>query len=474
MLLLLFSMLLLHPTQAAPRNVTCEYDVGVDRARYLDLRHFPCNSTEDCCSACQSDENCFLWVYAPHKDPNTPGPLCFLKKSIGGPSNEGQDSDRISMKVTYPTPPPPPKHWLPVEKWSMRYRNWTYYAPENGTGYVIPPNPLPQAKLTDCSVAFESPGTDGYPGRWRMFYTYFDGQGYQTALAYSEDLVHFNFSPGTIMERNPIVNSYDYGGVTFGCPLWENSSITSPRLPAKIKGPDQQSYYYTLYGAYAVRGGYEQGHGGQGVAMSSDGRNWSRVSNTVPALNGPGLSPWESHVVYQPNLALHNGTVYNYYNAAGVNQRGQNAEETGVAFCALDKFPCIDNSHNESLWIRYPGNPVLPSGPPGAFDTGMASDPKVFWDDEAQAWVMFYFGLGDGSDGHADILIAFSTDMVHWDRDPEPLYKAGGHPKGIDSQYAHKISIIYDSEGIGYLYYTAVGKLGRGIALLTSKPLHNK
>jgi len=39
----------------------------------------------------------------------------------------------------------------------------------------------------------------------------------------------------------------------------------------------------------------------------------------------------------------------------------------------------------------------------------MASDPKVFWDQEQSVWVMFYFGLGEATHGHADIEIAFST-----------------------------------------------------------------
>ncbi len=95
---------------------------------------------------------------------------------------------------------------------------------------------------------------------------------------------------------------------------------------------------------------------------------------------------------------------------------------------------------------------------------------QVFWDADQGVWVMFYFGLGDGTGGHADILVAFSRDLLTWERDPEPLYKAGGHPAGIDSQYAHKVSIIYH-DGVGYLYYTAVGPAGRGIALLTSQPV---
>ena len=69
-----------------------------------------------------------------------------------------------------------------------------------------------------------------------------------------------------------------------------------------------------------------------------------------------------------------------------------------------------------------------------------------------QVWVMFYFGLGDCTDGHADILIAFSKDLIRWDKDDTPLYRAGCHPDGIDAQHAHKISIIYDDKGVGYLY----------------------
>ena len=83
---------------------------------------------------------------------------------------------------------------------------------------------------------------------------------------------------------------------------------------------------------------------------------------------------------------------------------------------------------------------------------------------------MFYFGLGAGSGGHADVMIARSADLLAWEKDPEPLYKAGGHPSGIDAEHAHKISILF-KDGVGYLFYTAVGPKGRGIALLTSEPV---
>ena len=51
---------------------------------------------------------------------------------------------------------------------------------------------------------------------------------------------------------------------------------------------------------------------------------------------------------------------------------------------------------------------------------------------------MFDFGLGDGTAGHASIMVAFSYDLLHWEKDPTPLYFAGGHPAGIDKDHAHK------------------------------------
>jgi predicted GH43/DUF377 family glycosyl hydrolase len=84
-------------------------------------------------------------------------------------------------------------------------------------------------------------------------------------------------------------------------------------------------------------------------------------------------------------------------------------------------------------------------------------------------WTMIYFGVGRGG---AHIMIAFSRDLVHWAAHPEPLYKAGGHPGGLDKTYAHKISLVYNPENdTFYMFYCAVGNKGRGIGLITSKPL---
>jgi hypothetical protein len=177
--------------------------------------------------------------------------------------------------------------------------------------------------------------------------------------------------------------------------------------------------------------------------------------------------------VYEPFLVEDpsgNGRFWNFYNARGINQYGKTAEESGVANLYKD-FPGVTPNGSTSGWVRNASiSPVLPSGGPGSDDGAMASDPKVFYDDKQGVWVMFYFGLGDGTNGHADIMVAFARELEGpWEKDLVPLYKAGGHPMGIDSEHAHKVSVVYDGKGVGYMFYTAVGPKGRGIALLTSE-----
>ena len=103
----------------------------------------------------------------------------------------------------------------------------------------------------------------------------------------------------------------------------------------------------------------------------------------------------------------------------------------------------------------------------GGYDERFCSDGKVFRDGDH--WVMLYFGVGRGG---AQIMAAFSRDLVHWTARYEPLYKPGGHPKGLDKTYAHKISLVYNPKNeTFYMYYCACGSKGRGIGLITSKPL---
>jgi predicted GH43/DUF377 family glycosyl hydrolase len=107
-------------------------------------------------------------------------------------------------------------------------------------------------------------------------------------------------------------------------------------------------------------------------------------------------------------------------------------------------------------WERYAGNPVLGNGAAGEFDDVFASDPCVLALEDG--WVMFYFGLC--SDGHARDSAAYSDDLLHWEKSAEILLDVG-KPGDIDATHAHKAGMIAGADRI-YHFYCAVAPLPGG------------
>jgi len=322
-----------------------------------------------------------------------------------------------------------------LEAWSAPYRGWHYYLE-----HVLSPSPEDglHFEKTDCPLVWR------HGGEWRMFYTGFDGQGYQTALAVSRDLTHWELKGLVMGYGKP--GAYDHGGVTFGGLLFESYDIKGARTLKRWNGK-----YWVLYGCYPRQGGYELRPGAEGLAWSLDAETWHRASEDQPILSIEGAAAWEKDCIYQPWLLEHDGQFWDFYNAANGS-----IEQMGLA-----------TSSDLRQWTRYAGNPIVRNGPAGSYDEKFCSDGKVYRDGDH--WIMIYFGVG--RDG-AHIMAAFSRDLYHWTAHPEPLYKAGGHPGGLDGTYAHKIALVYnEANDTFYLFYCAVGDRGRGIGLITSKPL---
>ncbi len=324
-----------------------------------------------------------------------------------------------------------------LSRWSAPYRNWHYY-PE----YVIPQKPqVPgheEFHNTDCPTIFQM---REHPGKWFMSYIGFNGQGYNSFVAESSDLLHW--TNHRLLMGFGEKGEFDHGGRVLGAYLYRSYDVRAPRMLKRYRG-----LYWSLYGAYPLQGGYELRPGSEGVACSEDGLIWKRAKpGTILAVSDKDCGEWEKDCIYQPWLVEYRGRFFNFYNAANGSE-----EQTGIA-----------TSSDLINWKRNPANPVVKVRP-GGYDEGFASDPKVFRDGDH--WTMIYFGVGKGG---AHIMIAFSRDLISWTADPEPLYKAGGSPYGLDKQFAHKISLVYHPKTkVGYLYYCADNSAGRGIALLTS------
>jgi sucrose-6-phosphate hydrolase SacC (GH32 family) len=326
-----------------------------------------------------------------------------------------------------------------LAKWSAPYRGWLYYpAPIIPSDYKIPT--ADGFQNYDCPCVYQ---LEGKPDTWYMCFIGYKG-GYNSFVVESDDLVHWK-NPKLAMGFGK-EGEFDYGGCVIGAFLYDNYDIKAARTLKKKDGK-----YWTLYGCYPKQGGYEIRPGYEGVAASEDGITWTRASDKpILSVHQSDCKKWEKDCIYQPWLLEHEGTYYNYYNAANGG-----TEQMGLAF-----------SNDLIHWVRYQFNPVL-RNQQGGYDEKFCSDGKVFRDGDH--WTMFYFGVGKGG---AHIMIAFSRDLVHWTTDTEPLYKAGGHPTGLDKQYAHKISLVYNPKNdTYYMYYCACGNKGRTIGLITSKKL---
>jgi len=340
---------------------------------------------------------------------------------------------------------------LDISTWSKKYKGWNHHP-----SYVIEPDVrivgCEGIQMVDVPTVYQLPGDDL---KFYISFVGYDGEGYQSFVAESTDLLHW--SNAKLAMGYGEEGSFDYGGVVLGAFLYKSYDINAPRVLKRLNGK-----FYSLFGAYASSGGYEIDPGSQGLASSEDGLVWKKESDeSILSIYGPGVvKEWEKDSIYQPWLVEHEGMYYNFYNA---KQMPQWVEQIGLATST--------DLHN---WVRHEDNPILRVGGDSTddtindgYDTQFAADAKVFFDRDEKHWVMFYYGVGKGA---AHIMVAYSKDLINWIRDPIPLYTAGSNPSGLDKQYAHKISLIWKDK-MWYMFYCAVGESNgsRGIGLITSQ-----
>ncbi len=277
------------------------------------------------------------------------------------------------------------------------------------------------------SHAVDCPFPFAHGGGYAMTYVGWDGIGYRTGLARSDDLVSWR-REGVILDRGPAGSVTEFN-VALTSILRDNELFGAGAL-RKVGGR-----FVGTYHSYP-RPGYEAGPAVIGLCFSDDLRKWEVGP---PVLRPDPSAEWEAGGLYKSWLLEHDGLHYLFYNAKNARESGW-IEQTGAAVSG-------DLEH----WERLPGNPLLRNGSPGAFDDLFASDPAVFRDGDC--WVMFYFG--SCSDGHARDGVAFSGDLVHWEKSGEVLVDIGG-AGSVDAIHAHKPGLIARG-GRLFHFYCAVG-----------------
>lgn len=294
----------------------------------------------------------------------------------------------------------------------------------------------------DTSKMVDSPTVFRADDRWYMTYIVFDGQGYETWLAESDNLLDWN-------QRGKILSFTDRA--------WDaNQKAGYVALVNTEWGGDYSvekyldKYWMTYLGGNTV--GYEAGALKTGLATSpslTDAHLWE----THPE---PVLSPededarWFENKIHYKSLVIrdrrrHTGHPFvMYYNA-----KGDTAGYESIGMAVSDDM---------LTWQRYGENPVITRG------EGICGDAQIA--KIGDVYVMFYFGAFWKAGAFERF--ACSYDLIHWtDWEGEDLL-APSEP--YDSLYAHKPWVI-KWNGVVYHFYNAVGSRGRVIALATSKDL---
>jgi predicted GH43/DUF377 family glycosyl hydrolase len=279
----------------------------------------------------------------------------------------------------------------------------------------------------DCPFVFQ------HNDKFYMMYVGYDGIGYQTALATSDDLLNWEHL-SLILERN---NEGKWDSLNMaGTWMLKENRIDAPPL---LKKWDNK--YWLVYHSYPGIG-YEEGSAKIGIAWTEDENlvEWNRLPD--PILVPEDGAAWEKGGLYKECLVEHEGTFYLFYNAKNTNT-GRWIEQTGLA-----------TSRDLKEWKRYENNPVLKVSP-DRWDSGFASDPCVLKDDDN--WIMYFFGYNYKL---AQEGIALSKDLFNWEKYPEPIITVGEEGE-IDSLFAHKPSVI-THQGVLYHFYCSCRYIKEG------------
>ena len=242
-----------------------------------------------------------------------------------------------------------------------------------------------------------------------MMYVGFDGIGYQTGLAKSDDLLHWKKS-GCILKRGSNLGWDKIGQA--GTWILKDCDLYGSNELLKIDGK-----YWLFYHSYPGQG-YENGPAKIGLAYTDDDSlmNWHFAGE--PVFSYGESDAWDGGGLYKCCVAVRDGYYYMYYNAKNL-VNGMWTEQTGLAVSS-------DMLH----WDRCVHNPIL-RVTPGAWDSVFVSDPCIAYDSRRRQWVMFYYGFNGSAAMEG---VAVSYDMINFEKHKEPSIRTGKSGE-IDSRY---------------------------------------
>ena len=325
----------------------------------------------------------------------------------------------------------------------------------------------------DCPTVFRQGDT------WYMTFVCYDGKdgtdgrGYETWLAKSEDLLHWQ-TLGKILQL-PTKPTFPTNPTKPTPTLWDQNQRGG--FPALIdynwNGTYEMQSYKNRHWLTYIGGpgtGYEAVNAPLSIGIAST-KNDISIPHQWETKNKPLMSYNDKDAQWWEYLTQYKSTIYwmkdkkdrikgqekypfiMFYNAGGKDDTHPKGERIGIAL-----------SKNLKKWKRFEGNPVFAHDSDGTI-TGDAQIVRM-----NDVWVMYYFSAYNPTRTYnAYNTFAASYDLVNWtDWNGEDLIIPS---KPYDEMFAHK-SYVVNHNGIVYHFYCAVNNAGqRGIALATSVPM---
>ncbi|WP_153799296.1 glycosylase [Foetidibacter luteolus] len=305
----------------------------------------------------------------------------------------------------------------------------------------------------DDSKKLDSPTVFRKDSLWYMTYIVFDGRGYETWLAQSNNLLDWK-TMGRLMSFSDTTD-------------WDNNQkagyavLQDTRWGGSYQLQQYDNKYWMSYIGGSSRG-YEAGKLGIGMAYTNadvaSPHEWQRFKNPVLSASDSDVRWWENRKLYKSTVLQDENKTTGYpfvmyYNA--------NGDTTDIKEMQSDERIGMAVSNDMLHWKRFHKEPVLMHG---SGITGDAVIQKI-----NDTWVMFYFGAFWANTQGAFNRFACSYDMVNWtDWNGPNLIEPS---EEYDNLYAHK-SYVIKHDGVVYHFYCAVNKKDqRGIAVATSKDM---
>ncbi|MES1214322.1 MAG: glycosylase [Bacteroidota bacterium] len=302
----------------------------------------------------------------------------------------------------------------------------------------------------DSTKMADSPTVFRLNEKWYMTYIIFDGKGYETWLATSDDLLHWT-TEGKIMSFTE--NTWD-ASQKAGYPSLVDINWGGSYEPMKY----DDKYWVSYLGGSDK--GYEAGRLGVGIAYTDDitqAKELTRTGIPVLAANDSAARWYDNKTIFKSSIIYDKNKLTGYPFVMYYNGAGDSSDIHCNQFESISMAGSKDMLH----WKRVGEKPLVTKG------RGICGDAQVVKMNDL--YVMFYFGH-NWHDGETTAFERFacSYDLVNWTE-----WKGANliEPSlDYDRQYAHKPWVV-KWQGVVYHFYNAVGKSGRVIALATSKDL---